>query len=299
MPLPPLHDPERFLPRLRGVTIAVIAAGFLFPALMAVNLLQALSLIIRPFSPAAFRRFNCRVANIWWGWCVLGAEKLHGVTVIRSGDGLPVRENAIVIANHQEIPDIPVIFSIAREQQRLGDLKFFVKDIVKYVPGVGWGMLFLGCIYVKRKWSVDRDHLRRMFRRFVDRRIPLWLVMFVEGSRMRVDKVERSRRIAERRGMKPIRHVMIPQNRGFIATVQSRRGHVTAVYDFTIGYEVGVTTLWQWCKGYTRRVHLHVRHYPVSEIPDTDDGITSWLYRRFEEKDELLEQFYRDGIFSA
>jgi 1-acyl-sn-glycerol-3-phosphate acyltransferase len=272
-----------------------IASACLFSTLIFFNVLQTLSLVIKPFSPKVFRRANRGLANAWWGWCHLAAEKVYGIRWIMSGDDVPMRENAIVILNHQEMADITVVFSLARSRDRLGDLKWFVKDILKYVPGVGWGMLFLDCLFIKRDWTADRDYIHRVFRNILEYRVPLWLMTFVEGTRVRPSKLARSQAYAREHGMKELQHVLVPRTKGFVASVQNLRGHVTAVYDLTIGYENGVPTLWQWIKGYVRQVHLHVRRYPVESLPVEEEPLSAWLVERFEEKDRLLESYYRSG----
>jgi 1-acyl-sn-glycerol-3-phosphate acyltransferase len=299
MPLEPLPEPDSRLARLKGFVSGSIASAFLFSTLIAFNVLQTASLVIKLFSPKAFRRVNQRMARIWWGWCALGAEKVYGTKWIMSGDDVPPRENAIVVLNHQEMADITVIFSFARAKGRVGDLKWFVKDVLKYVPGIGWGMLFLDCPFIKRNWTADKEYLHRVFRNILKNDVPLWLMTFVEGTRVRPEKIARSREYAEKQGMKPFDHVLIPRTKGFVASVQALRGHVDAVYDLTIGYVGGVPTLWQWIKGYVRKVHLHVRRYAIDAVPEDGEALSDWLIKRFEEKDRLLDDFYTNRAFPA
>lgn len=94
-------------------------------------------------------------------------------------------------------------------------------------------------------------------------------------------------------------HTLVPRTKGFVATVQGLRSHVTAVYDLTLGYEKGVPSLWQYIQGFARKAHLHVRRYPIDSLPSDDDGIARWLQERFGEKDALLEGFYREGAFAG
>jgi len=297
MPLPPLPEPERKLSHLRGLVLGTLAAIFLFSTLLALNVLQTASLAIKPISQSAFRRVNRRAANLWWGWCALLAEKLHGSRVVLSGDDVPVRENAIVVSNHQQMTDIVVLFVLARKKERLGDLKWFVKDIIKYVPGVGWGMQFLDCLFIKRDWTADRDAIQSVFEKILAHSIPFWIISFVEGTRMKPAKLTLSQQFAKERGMAPTQHVMIPRTKGFVATVQSLRGQLDAVYDITIGYVNGVPTLWQWIKGHVRHVNLHVRRFAIDEMPEESDALTEWLMKRFTEKDGLLDYYYRHGVF--
>ena len=83
----------------------------------------------------------------------------YGGSAGETGDEVPDRENVILVSNHQEMVDIPVLFSFAYAKRRLGDMKFFAKDIIKYVPGFGWGLLFLDCLFVKRNWTSDKEKI--------------------------------------------------------------------------------------------------------------------------------------------
>ena len=129
--------------------------------------------------------------------------------------------------------------------------------------------------------------------------MPVWLVSFVEGTRARLHKIEASREFALSRGLEPLQHVLLPRTKGFAATVQGLREHVPAVYDFTIGYEEGVPTLWQYIKGSVNRIHLHVRRFPVEEMPALEEDVRQWLLDRWIEKDQLLDRFYEKGSFPS
>jgi 1-acyl-sn-glycerol-3-phosphate acyltransferase len=295
MPLKPLSDPGEKFRRVTGTLVGSLVSIFLFSLLIFFNSLQTASLAIKPFSATAFRRFNRWAADTWWGLCVKVAARVYGVRIKVSGDEAPPRENAVVISNHQQMPDITVLMWFAKSKDRLGDLKWFVKDIVKYVPGIGWGMLFLDCPFVKRDWASDKDYIKKIFQRIIQGRIPLWLVTFAEGTRFSPDKLKQSQDFAKKNGLFVPRHVLIPRTKGFVATVSGMRQHLDAVYDVTIGYIGGVPTLWQWIKGYVREVNLHVRRYPVESLPSGEEELSTWLMERFKQKDELLEGYYAEG----
>ena len=295
MPLPPLPEPRRLTARAWGLLLGWASAIPLFATLLIANALQLSSLVFWPFSRTLFRRANREIANVWWSVCDLWAERWWRIEVQVSGDPLPPKENVIVVSNHQEMADIPVLFRLARRQGRLGDLKWFVKDALKYVPGVGWGMVFLDCVFVKRDWKSDRDALKRKLAKFAANDIPIWTISFVEGTRVRPRKLEASHAYARQNGLPELAHILLPRTKGFVATVAALRGHLDAVYDVTIGYTDGVPTLWQWAKGYVKRVHVNVARFPVAELPEEDTAVSDWLMRRFEAKDARLDAFYQTG----
>lgn len=298
MPLPPLKDPGDVASRLKGNLAGFVFAGILFPTLLALNVAQTLSLVLLPLSRNAFRKTNRFFADTWWGWCVKLARRLHRVQVNITGDDVPPQENAIVVANHQQMTDIPVLFELAWRKGRLGDLKWYVKNALKYFPGIGWGMLFLDCLFIKRNWTADREYIDRVFRRILKDRVPAWVVSFAEGTRSTPSKLEGSREYARQKGLPELKHLLLPRTKGFVATFAALRDHVDAVYDVTIGYERGVPTLTQWCKGYVPRAHLHVRRFPSAILPRSDPELTAWLIARYQEKDALLNGYYKSGAFS-
>lgn len=284
---------------IRDQLVGTAIAVFVFSVLLAINVGQMLSLLLLPLSRKAFRRVNRGFADFWWGLCVDAVRVVYGTEVIVRGDDVPERENAIVVANHQSMADIAVLFFLARSKHRLGDLKWFVKDPLKYVPGVGWGMLFLGCLFVKRDWTADRAGIERTFSTVIKEQIPLWVISFSEGTRRTPDKAQASRSYADQCGLPPTDHVMIPRTKGFVATVHGLRSHCEAVYDVTIGYPGFVTSLWGMTCGQSRRFEIDIRRYPMAELPEDDPGLSAWLFERFREKDRRLAAFSESGQLTA
>lgn len=295
MPLPPLRSRSSGMAGFGRMLLGAFVALYLFGSLLLINVLQTASLVLRPFSRRAFRRVNRWFADRFWGWCAWTTLSLHRTRVTISGDDLPADENAVVVVNHQTMTDVQALFLLARRAGRLGDLKWFVKDSLKYAPGFGWGMTFLDCLFVKRDWTADRAHIDRVFRRVVSGRVPLWLITFAEGTRLSAANLARAREYAAGHGLALPRHVLLPRAKGFVASIAGLQGHISAVYDVTIGYVDGLPSLWQWAKGEMREVHLHVRRYAVAELPAAPEALAHWLHERFAEKDERLDRFYAAG----
>jgi len=299
MPQLPLEDPSNPKEKIAGLARAVPATAFLFSTLLAINAAQTASLVVRPVSRQTFRKFNRWAADSWWGLCVQTSEFLYDVGLDVAGDDVPDSENAIVIANHQQMADITFLLAYARSKQRLGDLKWFAKKPVKYVPGVGWGMWFLDCPFLERNWADDQGSIGRTFESLLRDKVPMWLVSFPEGTRLTPEKLEASQRFAGEQGMYVPRHTLVPRTKGFVASVKGLRSHVRAIYDLTIAYPKGVPTLWQYIQGFARKAFFHVKRYPIESLPSDDSALSSWLLDRFREKDARLEAFYETGSFAS
>lgn len=285
------------LRKMIGFARGFLIASFLFSTLILFNLLQTLSLIVRPFSKRLFRAINCGVAASWWGWCVLGSKYLYGMRPIYTGDVVPDRENAIVFANHQQMPDVIILLALAREKHRIGNMKWFVKHALKYVPGMGWGLSFLDCFFLRRNWDSDQKLIESTFSKFRREQIPLWLCSFPEGTRITEEKLVRSQAFMSSRSIPIFRHVLFPRVKGFVASVTALRPHLNAVYDVTIGYPKGIPTLWQWIEGWVGDWHIHVRRFPISVLPEQSKDLSMWLTLRYQEKDTLMSHFHQFGRF--
>lgn len=299
MPLQPLSVSAGTWTRLIRLAKAVPVTALGFASLLVFNAAQTASLTLLPFSRRAFRRFNRWCANTWWGACVVASQRVNRTRVIVTGEDLPDSENALVLSNHQNMPDILALMTLARAKKRLGDLKFFVKHALKWIPGVGWGMQFISCPFLRRDWTADRERIRKTFETLVRERIPVWLVSFAEGTRSTPEKLQASAEWAAEQGLEATRHVLIPRSKGFVATVQGLGDHLDAVYDVTIGYVDGVPTLWQYITGSVQRIHVHVRRFPIESLPRLEHELRDWLIGCYREKDLLLEHFYSTGAFPA
>ncbi|OFZ18623.1 MAG: hypothetical protein A2X94_01655 [Bdellovibrionales bacterium GWB1_55_8] len=288
-----------FLKAVIGLSLAALL-GLL---LVALNALQVLSLLLHPLWPYATRRFNREIANTWWGLCVLLGTRVLGYEVLitenasgdASTDAVPDGENALVFANHQEMPDIFVLMVYARSKKRLGDLKFFVKDPLKYVPGIGWGMWMLDCVFLKRSWADDEQRIRATFHKFTSMRIPFWLTFFPEGTRIRPAKLASSQKYARQKGLPILEHVLTPRTKGFTAAMKGLRSQAHAVYDLTIVYEGEVPSLLHVLTGKARRASLHVERFPIAALPESEPELARWLTERFIKKDHLLDELSADA----
>ena len=292
MSLKPFPEPSRFPASLPGSLKGLLASLLLFASVMICNVLQIASFVFLPVSRQLVRKLNREIANTWWTLCDIWAADGCGIQIEITGDDLPADENVLLTANHLSVADIPALFRLALKNRRLGDLKWYVKNIIKYIPGIGWGMVFLDCIFLTRDWGLDKASLNRTFGKFKRENISMWVVSFVEGSRLSKKNLAQSQKFAESRDLPRLEHLMLPRTKGFVATVIGLRDHLDAVYDTTIMYEGGVPSLWQWVRGVVGKVHIHVQRYPIEQLPESETELESWIMERYQEKDLQLGQFF-------
>lgn len=108
------------------------------------------------------------------------------------------------------------------------------------------------------------------------------------------------------------RHLLHPRTKGFVAAVQQLRTapQVRAVYDVTIAYQrhrlfhrapgfwetLSLPGLSQ-CQGY--RFEVHAQRFPITSLPETDQGLSQWLERLWVDKGERLEAKRREWLLAA
>lgn len=278
-------------------SLITVTVSFIY-LIFVLNPIQVISSLLYPFAPNIVRSINRRCARSIWGIWVILNEAQNKVKVRFTGDSPVWQENSFVILNHQSALDILVLLSLAWRCGRLGDMKWFVKDIIKYIPGVGWGMLFLDCVFVKRNWTRDSQLIEKLFNKYRDNNIPLFLVNFLEGTRATPSKIKKSQEYAKTNNLYVPQETLVPRTKGFVAATGALRDHLDAVYDVTLGYPQSPPPNLLTC--FSARVsqyNLHVRRYPISEIPDAPEELHAWVLQRFEDKDKLMIEHRKTGSF--
>ena len=77
-------------------------------------------------------------------------------------------------------------------------------------------------------------------------------------------------------------------------------GRIKYLIDFTIGYPENIpldmgNVIFNSLP--PRKISVLYRLYPISEVPLDPEGLQTWMFNMYAEKDKLLEEFYRTGEF--
>ncbi|MEE2755208.1 MAG: lysophospholipid acyltransferase family protein [Myxococcota bacterium] len=284
-------EPLKWVGSLLGMVVS-----FLYLALV-INPIQIISVLIYPVSPKLCRRINRWCARSIWGWWVVMAECQNNIEVRITGDKVPVRENVFVTSNHQSVADIMVMLCFAWRCGRIGDMKWFVKDILKWIPGPGWGMYMIDCIFLKRNWARDKQDVLDLFSKFKRNDIPVFLVSFLEGTRATPEKLKKSQEYARKSNLPIPQATLVPRTKGFVATMQGLGDHLDAVYDLSMGYPDGVPSFVDCFLRKVRRVDIHVTRYPINAFEMSDEKLSDWVFARYREKDQLMVDYKANGAF--
>ncbi|CAG8469124.1 13579_t:CDS:2 [Acaulospora colombiana] len=149
-----------------------------------------------------------------------------------------------------------------------------------------------------------------MFKAIKSYAAPIWVVNFVEGTRLNPTKLKNSQQFARERGLPVLQNLLLPRTKGFVACVrQLRDTHVQYVYDITIAYR-HITRGFQFppnliqvhaCSPLTPPwlFHVHIRRYAIKDLPRDDKELSEWVQQIFVEKDSLLEDMKHRWTESA
>lgn len=242
-----------------------------------------------------------------WGWyqevVLFCFEHIASFKFKIHGNIPKIKENVIMLCNHQSSMDWIVADSVAIRQNMVGHMRFVFKDILKYFPLFGyiWGVH--GGVFVKRDGTYNMQHMKEKLKQLIGRKVPICLVIFPEGTRY--DKtmqksLKRSQAFAEKKNMKPLSHVLTPRVKAMHYSIESLRSDLNAINDITILYEtwdgrvfLQAPAMTEVLAGKCKNIHLIFNRIPIEEIPNfqTEDETFSWLYELWKTKDDQLDMF--------
>ncbi|KAJ2158447.1 hypothetical protein GGF46_003764 [Coemansia sp. RSA 552] len=286
---------------------------------------------LRLVSPTLDRKFNQQVER-WFSTVLLAATSIWAPTkLVITGDPTladsedsrgaatanisdlyswlapAVEHGCMVISNHQTYFDWIIIWMVSYFVRCHGYMKIILKGELKHVPVFGWGMYFLDFIFLKRKWAEDKQTFNEHMQRIVQHTDPAWLLIFPEGTVVCKKRTAISDKYAEKMGLRRPEFTLLPRVSGSRVCLDELRKRVPYLYDITIGYEglkagdipeneYGLVSMYG-KRVYPREIHVHIKRYPVSDIPQDEEGFASWMHSVFVEKDKRMAKFYQLGHF--
>lgn len=252
-----------------------------------------------------------------------------GYTIVESGDSLEgiMDDEAVVLVNHQSTSDVPVVMSAIHNKSLVsGRVMWVMDDIFKYT-NFGWISYVHGDFFIvqgkeARSDSLEKleSHINSMYKTTFKK----WIILFPEGGFLRKRRF-RSQEFAKKNQLPVLQHVTLPRvgalkviidnltpqttankdsptpqttaNGGSPGSQESQSNQKTLkwIIDMTVGYP-GATPYNShgMFVGYwpPRKVQIHYRVYPMSDVPTDREGLTNWMYKRYQEKEVFLQEFY-------
>jgi len=251
------------------------------------------------FSSRVWRQFNSIFIEMWHVLFIFFLEIWNKKRWIITGDNVPPKEWAFIISNHPSEVDWMCWWPIAWRKGMVGNLKVILKKELAYIPELGNSMDDLEFIFLDRDWEKDKNTVSHRIESWKQDNTPLWLTFFPEGTDFTKQKHLKSVEYANAHGLLSYRNLLVPRLTGFVSCVQMLGTHVDALYDFTLGYANSPppTPLRAMLGLSPKEVHLHIRRYPIAELPRDDEKLKQWIFQCWKEKDELLDHFKKHQCF--
>ena len=166
-------------------------------------------------------------------------------------------------------------------------------DIVACVTG--WSMQLAGYIFLRRQWTEDERILNEIFSYYDKMRLPVQLLLFPEGTDFNPRSKIRSDAYALKNNLTKYEYCLHPRLKGFTYIAENMRNQFESVIDVTMGYPAGVCygALDSFSGRFPPEVHVHIKRYPISEVPSDSDGLEAWCIKRWEEKEQRLKKLYK------
>lgn len=243
---------------------------------------------------------------------VSGDASVRGQLQVSSDGNLVLNfpSRIIMMANHQIYTDWLYLWWIAYCNGMHGRLYIILKESLKRIPILGWGMQMSQFIFLKRNWEKDKPHMSSALQKLNTSSEPMWLMLFPEGTNLAPSTREKSAAWAAKTGTKDMMHTLLPRTTGLQFCLQELSKSVDYLYDCTVAYE-GVPRgqfaqdIFTLKAGYLegrppKSVHMYWRRYAIKNIPiHNDKAFELWLMARWREKDLLIENYLQTGRFPA
>ncbi|KAF2703170.1 acyltransferase-domain-containing protein [Pleomassaria siparia CBS 279.74] len=251
----------------------------------------------------------------WWAPTavnVSGDSSMLGQLIQKKDGSLECNfaDRMVLMANHQLYTDWLYLWWIAYTNNMHGFIYIILKESLKNIPIIGWGAQFYNFIFLSRKWEEDQRTFKSHLQKLNNPKDPMWLIIFPEGTNLSASTREKSKKWAEKNGLKDMKHQLLPRSTGLRFCLQELRQTTEWLYDCTIAYE-GVppgqfgqdifTLRSSFFEGRPpKSVNMHWRRFHYDTIPiDNSKAFEVWLRNRWREKDYMLEYFSRNNRFPA
>ncbi|OAQ31664.1 hypothetical protein K457DRAFT_71460 [Linnemannia elongata AG-77] len=290
-----------------------------------ISMTQVLSLPLAVIAPGVYHRHINRTEGHFGAFLLkmnqlfapsdivlTGDESIRGITVKdeetygKEETILDMPERMIFISNHQIYSDWMYLWCFSYFAEKHRALKIILRGDLTWIPVFGW---FFDFILLKRNdWAHDKRAIEENLDR-VNAKDPLWLVVFPEGTVVSRGTRKRSTAFAVKAGLADHRHVLLPRTSGLFVCINKLRGSVEYLYDATVGYSgIAYGEIPQELyplpglylnQAQPKDINMHLRRFAIKEIPETEPEFVEWVRQRWQEKDELMEEFYTTGRFPS
>lgn len=291
------------LPKLI-ISYTFIATGLI------INAVQfATWIFIWPFNKILYKRLNYYLAYVLYSnmTCVANYWAGMDLELYCTDEDFKAlgEENCYCVCNHKYDIDWLLGWLLCQRVKLLGGAKVVLKDVLKYIPVLGWSWAFSEYIFVKRVWDKDHKTLVKDLNSILEypKDLHYGINIFCESTRFTKEKHEASMKIAQEKGLPILKHHLLPRPKGFQLVASQMKGHVDYLYDINFAakdVDGKQPTLAMVHNGVPIQCQILYRRIPMAEVPVTDEKeCATFLNKVYKEKDDIFDVFHREGSFKS
>ncbi|KAG5519783.1 hypothetical protein PMAC_000056 [Pneumocystis sp. 'macacae'] len=307
------HDP----------VISTIFLGFICVCI-GITILQFSGIPLYIWKQNWYYRFIRRTKRQTGIACIILLQWLMPSNMILSGDekilsyfeelpniqkDMQIYNRFILIGNHQISTDWLYIWWIAYIRRIHDGIYIVLKDSLRKIPIVGWGMKTFGFIFLSRSWSKDRHKLENHLEHLSLQNESMLLLLYPEGTNFSPNTKPKSVIYAKKKGLPILDYVLLPRIKGLYLCLRYLSKSTKYLYNCTIGYEGVIHNEYAQNiftfksiilnRKFPKNVHIHFEKIDINKIPLSNEEIfKEWLYKLWIEKNKLMYQFFNQGYFS-
>ncbi|ELT94672.1 hypothetical protein CAPTEDRAFT_127675 [Capitella teleta] len=250
-------------------------------------------------------------------WCCSA-----GYSVTEVGDDITecAKDRAVFLCNHQSTFDVPALMIVITQRNCIAETVCWVMDMMFKKTHFGVVSALHGDFFVQAGQATRHLQPKRIKEHFREVFLPRkhkWILLFPEGGFLHKRR-ESSQRFAQKNGLPVMQHVAIPRVTGLLAVIETlssgevnhndqkdvmtpTKGNSESakwVIDATLMYPKGEPLdLLNVLLGNREptEVFIHYKKHRMSTIPQDQELLTKWLYDAYEQKENMLGEYYRSG----
>ncbi|XP_003745121.1 acyl-CoA:lysophosphatidylglycerol acyltransferase 1 [Galendromus occidentalis] len=245
-------------------------------------------------------------------WSFSAGYKIHEV-----GDDIEdlYDKRTLLIANHQSTGDVPLLMASFQVKKYVCDNVMWVMDAMFKYTNFGFVSMTHGDFFITQGKDTRQSQLDTFKQHLLEVYLPRqlqWMVIFPEGGFLS-KRLESSQRFASKNGFPKLDNVTLPRVGAaklaldILTDKEYLKGQAPMEYlvDLTIGYPgapLRPLDILAIVTGYRKphSVYFHYRKFALKDVPfDDSDKLTTWMYERWVEKEQLLKHFYEHGQFPS
>ncbi|KAK2707616.1 acyl-CoA:lysophosphatidylglycerol acyltransferase 1-like [Artemia franciscana] len=251
-------------------------------------------------------------------WCYSA-----GYNVVEMGDDISIisEDEALFMYNHQSTADVPLIMCTMTSKKKSTKTMMWIMDTLFKWTNFGWVSQIHKDFFIVSGKQAREDAISRLKSHLLEFYVPYklkWIVLFPEGGFLRKRKLV-AQSYAKKNGLPHLERVSLPRvgalqtiletlntpktiedNNLNLKSSEECHKHMKYIVDVTIAYTNGKPLdIFDILIGRSepRDTVFHYRVYSVSQLPEKNSEIATWMYDRYAEKDEMLESYYRTGVY--